>query len=626
MESYPLRKCKKILIYVYHLWRKKKKKLLPAQSEEIQKDLRALQGELLKKNREGADCMARKCVEYGHSVLKKRGFEQLRDFILALGFALAVALLVRQVWFELYEIPTGSMRPTFKEKDRLVVSKTTFGINFPFRAKQIYFDPSLVKRGDVIVFTAENLDVPEPDTLYFWIFPGKKQLVKRMLGKPGDIVYFYGGKIYGIDQEGNDISNELQLSKIDHVPFLHFDGQVSLAEPYRAPSGNAYRMAVIHQMNEPVARLTSLGNHRFEGEMLPMLGFHDRNSPPVKEYYELWGMGNYAAARIVEKDEAKTLADKQALLLDDARYYLELKHHPSFKHLELSKDRWGRMRPQFVLSTSLLPLDEEHLKNLFSHIYTGRFIVKNGYAMRYSHQGPPKTGSHFQYFIRLEGVPDGTYEYYHGQAYQIQWGGIAKALDPKHPLMRFSPELTLKLYNSGFDFDKRSAMGPRFDTARFAYYREGSLYTMGSILFQNKEQMLEKFLAQELERKEQSNAQNAYVPFIDPGPPVKENGAIDQELIKKAGLLIPPNGYLALGDNYAMSGDSREFGFVPGNNLRGSPAFIFWPLGDRLGPPIQPPSNWFTLPNVIIWTLGLLCLICWIVIHRRHHSLPLKDL
>lgn len=612
---------------MYQLWRKKKKQLLPAQVKEVQNDLRTLQEEILKKNREGANYMARKCLDYGHGILKKNRFEQIRDFIIALAVALAFALLIRQTWFELYEIPTGSMRPTLKEKDRLIVSKTDFGINIPFTTKHIYFDPNLVKRSGIIVFTVENMDVHDPDTMYFWIFPGKKQFVKRMMGRPGDTVYFYGGKIYGVDSSGKDISDQLQLKgleKIDHIPFIRFDGDVAVSEPFRSSAGNAFRMAVIHQMNEPIARLTDIGNNRFEGEMLYNARIHNPQKPPVRNFSDLWGIGNYAIARIVPSSELRSFAERNDISLQDGKYYLEIKHHPDLKHLELGRDFRGRLRPQFILNTSILPLNEEQLKILFANLYTGRFVVRNNYAMRYQIGGIPNMASH--YLVRLEGVPDGTYEFYYGKGYEIKWGGIAKELPSTHPLMKFEPDWVRKFFNFGIDFDRRLVMGPHFDTNRFAYFRDGDLYVMGAPIFKKEDPVLQEFIEKENQRKSNANPQNPYHPFVDIGPPLKEDGNLDVEKIMQYGLLIPPETYLALGDNYAMSADSRDFGFVPQGNLRGSPSFIFWPFGSRFGPPNQPPYPWLTLPNVVIWMIAIIGFGIWYMIHKQHHRLPLKDL
>ena len=629
MKLYSLKKCKKILISSYHLWRKKKKSLPSAVAIQVQGDLKRLQQDILHKNRGEASFLAEKCQEYSNGILKKSSFEQGRDFFFALVFALVVALLIRQVWFELYEIPTGSMRPTLKEKDRLMVSKTDFGINLPFSTGHLYFDPNLAKRAGIIVFTAENLPIHDPDTLYFWVIPAKKQLVKRLMGRPGDILYFYGGKIYGIDKEGRDISNQLQLpqlGKIDHIPFLAFEGKVIPSEPFRSPIGNGYRMAIIHQINEPIARLTFLGNNRLEGEMLHAPRIHDRNSPPVKQYHELWGIGNYALARIVRKEDVKHLAEKHGISLDEEKLYLELKHHPDLKQLEFGKDLHGTLRPQFILNTSIIPLDESHLKEIFNHLYTSRFVVKNGFAFQYRLGESYKYGTRQEIAVHLDGIPDGTYEYYYGQAYVIKWGGIAVKLKSTHPLMRYSADLAEKFFNFGVDFDKRYAQGSHFNTERFAYFREGELFLMGNPIFKKGEDVLSRFIDKEKQRESESNIQNRYDPFIDNGPPLLETGELDIEKIKRYGLLIPPEMYLGLGDNFSVSADSRDFGFIPQTNLRGGPSFIFWPPAERFGPPNQPSYPWLTIPNVIVWILGLTCIGIWWIFYRRHHYLPLKDL
>ncbi len=620
MKPYSLHKCKKILLHVYHLWRKKRTKLVPTQASEIREDLKALQEEIQKKNRSQANFHAHKCQNYLDGALKRSSFQQVRDVVVGLAVALAIAFVIRQCWFELYEIPTGSMRPTFKEQDRLLVSKTNFGINIPFTIKHLYFDPDLAERSDIIVFSTEDMDVHDSDTLYFWLFPGKKQFVKRLMGRPGDTVYFYGGNLYGIDKDGNDISARLQspeLKRIDHVPMIHFDGSMSLAEPFHSPMGSAYRMAIVHQMNEPVARLTVLGNNRLEGEMLPMPRIHNANTPPVQNYYELWGIGNYASARIVRKEQIRSFAEKNNISLQDGELFLELHHHPNLKQLELAKDQGGRLRPQFIMSVSIIPLNEAHLQELFKNLYTARFVVKNGYAMRYGPGGPQNFGTHF--LPRLEGVPDGTYEYYYGQAYQIKWGGYAQKLKPDHPLQIYSADLIRKFFNYGIEFDKRYAIGSHFETERFAYFRDGDLYLMGAPIFKKGDAALEAFVTKEKDRGASALVKDSYIPFVDSGPP-------DMEKIRQAGLLIPPQSYLALGDNFAMSADSRDFGFVPQGNLRGSPSFIFWPPGSRFGRPVQPWFPWFTIPNVVIWTLALICIGLWFIYHKRHHHLPLKDL
>ena len=205
--------------------------MTPEDRSLMQEALLALQQEVMQKNREKADELAKKVEALSSAHLRKSGFDQIREFIFALAFALIVAILVRQVWFEFYEIPSGSMRPTFKEQDRLAVSKTAFGVNVPLKPAEFYFNPDLVKRSGIIIFTGEDMDIRDVDTMYFYLFPGKKQYIKRMIGKPGDILYFYGGRVYGIDRDGQDISGLLQpesLNQIEHIPFIDFDRKLLL--------------------------------------------------------------------------------------------------------------------------------------------------------------------------------------------------------------------------------------------------------------------------------------------------------------------------------------------------------------------------------------------------------------
>src|SRR5476651_701060 len=121
MKIYSLRKCKHILRHTFHLFRKKKKTMPPDASSLMQEALLALQKEVMNEHRERADELAKQVEKLGSVHLRKTSWDHFRELIIALGFALIVAIAVRQMWFEFYEIPSGSMRPTFREQDRLVV-------------------------------------------------------------------------------------------------------------------------------------------------------------------------------------------------------------------------------------------------------------------------------------------------------------------------------------------------------------------------------------------------------------------------------------------------------------------------------------------------------------------------
>lgn len=54
-------------------------------------------------------------------------------------------------------------------------------------------------------------------------------------------------------------------------------------------------------------------------------------------------------------------------------------------------------------------------------------------------------------------------------------------------------------------------------------------------------------------------------------------------------IVVPPNRLLLLGDNRDHSFDGRYYGFVPRENLRGAPLFIYWSYD---------PGSWRTLPLI----------------------------
>ena len=568
---YTFSKAKHLFFHTLRAYRRKKHRLAQELRKEITQALDALQRALLDRDRARVDVHAKKVHALAKTALKKSPLAVIFHWIFSLCFALAAAIVIRSVWFEFFEIPTGSMRPTFAEKDHLSVSKTAFGINVPLRTAHLYFDPNLIKRGDIVVFTTANMQIPDADTRYFYLFPGKKQYVKRVLGKPKDTLYFYGGQIYGIDGEGRDITKQLQpplLRHIDHVPYICFDGKRKLLT---APRSRAVPSSVrIYQMHQPVASIEWKTGGRLEGKLLPP---YDKT---MTDYDQLWGFGNYGMSRILTKAELFSLTDTQPDELADAPLYLQIFHHPSVKTPTLFQDAHQALQLGVSTHSALLPLQEKQMRTLFSSLYTARFIVKDGLLHRYDGMKKPQTPC--SYCPKIFGVPDGTYEFYYGKGYEILWGGIRKTLPKEHPLLVFTPARLQLFYNLGFQFHRAFAPLKRHQhllPQRFVYYRNGDLYAMGAPLLKKTNPMLAAFIENERIKKDSSPARHPYVPFTDSGAPLTSTGAIDREKIKRYGIKVPEDHYLVLGDNYAMSADSRDFGFVPKENLRGTPFFIF---------------------------------------------------
>jgi signal peptidase I len=92
---------------------------------------------------------------------------------LILAVAVVAAILIRSFVVQPFFIPTGSMEPTLQVGDRVLVNKLSY-------------DFHSVHRGDVVVFAK-----PADDTT-----PGIKDLVKRVIGLPGETISAQNGQVY----------------------------------------------------------------------------------------------------------------------------------------------------------------------------------------------------------------------------------------------------------------------------------------------------------------------------------------------------------------------------------------------------------------------------------------------
>lgn len=621
MKNFSLKKSLTVFFYASKVFEEKQDSLNIEQRNNLELRLLKLQEAINKKDKATASKEAKEILPllkryFPLSALKKsiHGFAML-------CVALFFAIVIRQTCFEFYEIPTGSMRPTFKECDRLVVSKAQFGINVPLTAKHISFSPEEVKRMGTIVFTAEGLDSPGIYTTYFYIFPGVKKFVKRMIGLPEDTLYFYGGKIYGVDKDGNDISPLLQqerLSHIEHIPFININGRIKDIDSitnYKELSS-----VTICQNHIPIAKLDQSGK-KVKGTIL---------QEGANDIHELWGMGNYASSRIVAADQVYHSKDAVDLLIKNptTKYFLELSHHSSIKNAEITYDPRGLKRPAAGKKVSYIPLSTESLKTIWSNLYTARFNAKKGYLERFGENYTSTYMLNDRAKIK-GGLEDGTYEFFNGIAYKVKYQlnpfsiipslSIPEQLPSNHILAQFSEEKCKMLYNMGMDLslhvEKMAHLG--LSHARYAYYRDGDLYLMGAKIFSKESSELQNFVKNEKEILEKNPS---YTPFIDTGPPLLADGSIDSKKIKKYGMQVPKKSYYVLGDNHAQSGDSREFGFVPEDNLRGVTTFLLWAPGGRFGAPLQEPYVWFTKHKAFVWSSLLIAIVIYYIREKRKYA------
>jgi signal peptidase I len=617
MKKLSIRKTKKITSRISAIYRKKRKNLTDTTKHEFETIFINLKNSIRDKDKKACYEEINKLKALADRYLKRSFFIRFIETVFGIAIALLIAIIIRQMWFEFYNIPSGSMRPTFKEKDYVVVTKNNFGLNLPLKNNHLYFNENLLKRGNIVVFNGGGMDIPDVDTMYFFIFPGKKQFIKRLIAKPGDSIYFYGGKIYGVDKHGKKIDeyDSSLFEEIEHIPFIRFDGKV-IANTV-TPTGS-FSPVYIYQMNEPIAKLSVNSYGSLNAEMLT------ENSS--LKYADLWGFKNFGTTKILTSEDVKEFL---GIYVEPGSLYLEITHHPRITPISLIKDQYSRLRPDLSYSKSIIQLKENHLNSLMSHISTSRFVVNNNKAYRY--------GSYPSFYsIEVKGIENGVYEFDNGTLYKVQldsllinapqtvknifnilpFGGFLKKMPKNHPLYDFSNERIQLLYNVGIEWNKMfipTNKNQYLSPSRYTYFRDGDLYLLGKPIYLKDDPTLIKFV--ENENQLEKNLLT-YEPFVDSGPPVLDNNELDIKKIVENGLKIPKKSYLVLGDNHANSSDSRDFGFVPQGNLKGSSNVIFWPPS-RWGRPIQPHFPMLSFPKIFIWTMFLIVIIISLIIARK---------
>jgi signal peptidase I len=96
------------------------------------------------------------------------------EWIIIIVAALLVALVIKTFLFQAFYIPSESMEPTLKPGDRVLVNKLSYDLHS-------------IRRGDIVVFKRPPAEAGNPAI---------KDLIKRVVGLPGETIEERGGKVY----------------------------------------------------------------------------------------------------------------------------------------------------------------------------------------------------------------------------------------------------------------------------------------------------------------------------------------------------------------------------------------------------------------------------------------------
>ncbi len=202
---------------------------------------------------------------------RKEGFGETIRVVVQ---ALLIALVIRTVLFQPFNIPSGSMKGTLLVGDYLFVSQFSYGyshyslpLSLPLFSGRIFASPP--ERGDVVVFR-----LPKDDTTDY---------IKRVIGLPGDRIQMIDGRLHinGVavrrervsdfidDEDGTServrrwretLPNGVSYETLD----LQENGFLDNTEEYVVPSGHYFMMGDNRDNSADSRVLSAVGYVPFE--------------------------------------------------------------------------------------------------------------------------------------------------------------------------------------------------------------------------------------------------------------------------------------------------------------------------------------------------------------------------
>ncbi len=167
---------------------------------------------------------------------------------------LALMFVFRSSFADWNTVPSGSMKPTILEGDRLFVNKMAYDIRIPFTHISMYevSDPG---RGDIVIFDSEAAD---------------RKLVKRIVGVPGDIVELKNNILFinGERSSYRDVSsNEVTTDRYENI--LGVEHLISV-------NNSGFGLSNFAPVTVPPDNYLALGDNRDESSDSRVIGFVPR--------------------------------------------------------------------------------------------------------------------------------------------------------------------------------------------------------------------------------------------------------------------------------------------------------------------------------------------------------------
>jgi signal peptidase I len=190
----------------------------------------------------------------------------LWEWFKAIAWALAIALLIRQFFFQAFRIPTGSMKETLLIHDYLFANKFLYGAKTPDRLSIPFLDVTLIDHIPHLKFPA--IRQPRQGDIIVFVYPEDRRTdyIKRCVAVAGDTVLVRDGilRVNGRIYESN---------------FADHGGDHSCIPTWREPG----RCPEPHSLLDPISYQLGTSNRQFGPYLVPpdhlfMMGDNRYNS------------------------------------------------------------------------------------------------------------------------------------------------------------------------------------------------------------------------------------------------------------------------------------------------------------------------------------------------------------
>jgi signal peptidase I len=184
------------------------------------------------------------------------------------GYSIVIAVIIatsfKSAIADWNVVPTGSMKPTIVEGDRIFINKLAYDLKIPYTTWHIaqWRNP---QRGDIVVFYSPK---------------DHKRLVKRVIGLPGDTIAMYNDHLkingrflsYGaVDHQQQAVSTEDALQRICFKENLTGKPHPVMISPYR-PALRSFGPTRV-----PEGKYFMMGDNRDNSADSRFFGFVDRD-------------------------------------------------------------------------------------------------------------------------------------------------------------------------------------------------------------------------------------------------------------------------------------------------------------------------------------------------------------